>query len=149
LPARSRYLLHDATSISDDDESAIECNAGHKRSFRLGWRRCGIGSPCQVSGWNEMAAIPFEYHGASKESIMRKLLAIVIASLIAGTFTLDAASARYHHRAHHQVSHGTTTGMSTRPAGPAGSNAELQGNNGNSAGGSNSLANPDNASKSH
>jgi len=78
---------------------------------------------------------------------MKKLLLVMTALLMAGAFTVDAASARHHHRAHHRVS-GATTGMSTG-SGPAGSNAELKGNNGNSAGGSNILANPENASKTH
>jgi hypothetical protein len=60
------------------------------------------------------------------------LLAIVTVAASAGTAT---ASARSHHRHHHHWSMGFR-----------GSNAELRGNSGNSAYGSNSLANPNNAS---
>jgi hypothetical protein len=71
---------------------------------------------------------------------MRKLLTVVIASVVVAGFTMDSASARHHHR-HGKMSHGMTM--------KGGSNAELRGNNGNSASGSNSLANPNNATGPH
>ena len=77
---------------------------------------------------------------------MKKLLVVATALLIVAAFTVDAASARHHHRIHQRTGHAMTTGSAI---GPAGSNAELKGNNGNSAGGSNSLANPNNAGNSH
>lgn len=77
---------------------------------------------------------------------MRKLLAVMTASLVMAGFTVESASARHHHR-HGRMSHGMTVGSSMR--GFAGGNAELRGNNGNSASGSNSLANPNNATGPH
>jgi hypothetical protein len=77
---------------------------------------------------------------------MRKLLAVVTASLVIAGFTMDSASARHHHR-HGRMDHKMTVGSSMRGAG--GGNAELRGNNGNSASGSNSLANPNNATGPH
>jgi hypothetical protein len=74
---------------------------------------------------------------------MRKLLAIATVSLVMAGFTVDAASARHHHR---HIGHGMTVGSSMRSVG---GNAELRGNNGNSARGSNSLANPNNATGPH
>ena len=78
---------------------------------------------------------------------MKKLLAVVTASLVIAGFTVDSASARHHHRHGRMGHHGMTVGSSMR--GFAGSNAELRGNNGNSASGSNSLSNPNNATGPH
>jgi hypothetical protein len=79
---------------------------------------------------------------------MRKLLAVTAAALLVAGFTMDSASARHHHRHGKNMNEGMTVGSSMRGAG-GGSNAELRGNNGNSAGGSNSLANPNNATGPH
>jgi hypothetical protein len=67
---------------------------------------------------------------------MKKLLAIATTALTIAAFTTDGASARHHHR-HHRMSDRMTTGMGA--GGMRGNNAELGGNNGNSASGSNSL----------
>jgi hypothetical protein len=89
------------------------------------------------------------------ESNMKKILLVAMASLAMAAFTTDAASARHHQRVHHRMSHnttsGTTSGMTTGSGMGAngGSNAELKGNNGNSASGSNSLTNPNNAANTH
>jgi hypothetical protein len=66
---------------------------------------------------------------------MKKIFAMMaIVTVVAGV-TMATATARSHHRGHH---HYWSFGL-------RGSNAELRGNNGNSAGGSNSLTNPRNA----
>jgi len=67
---------------------------------------------------------------------MRKFFAIMAVATVAAAATTTAATARSHHRYHH---HGLSVGLRS-------SNAELRGNNGNSAQGSYSLANPNNAS---
>jgi hypothetical protein len=77
---------------------------------------------------------------------MKKLLAVMTASLVIAGFTLDSAFAKHHYR-HGRMGHGITVGSSMRGVG--GGNAELRGNNGNSASGSNSLANPNNATGPH
>jgi hypothetical protein len=65
---------------------------------------------------------------------MKKIFAIMaIVTVVAGA-TTATATARSHHHGHHHWSVGLRS-----------SNAELRGNNGNSAGGSNSLTNPRNA----
>jgi hypothetical protein len=61
---------------------------------------------------------------------MKKFLAIAAASLAVAAFTMDAASARHHHRGYHRMSYGMTTGYG---------NAAMSGNNGNSGSGSNSV----------
>jgi hypothetical protein len=65
---------------------------------------------------------------------MKKILAIVAVATVAAAATASTATARSHR--HH---HGWGVGLRA-------SNAELRGNNGNSAGGRNSLANPNNTS---
>ena len=67
---------------------------------------------------------------------MRKIFATMAVVVVAAAAATTAATARSHHRYHH---HGWTVGLRS-------SNAELRGNNGNSARGLNSLANPNNAS---
>jgi hypothetical protein len=70
---------------------------------------------------------------------MKKIFAtMAVVALVAGA-TTATATARSHYRGHH---HHWSIGI-------RGSNAELRGNNGNSARGSNSLANPNNAAGSH
>jgi hypothetical protein len=65
---------------------------------------------------------------------MKKVFAILaIVTVMAGA-TTATATARSHHRGHHHWAFGLR-----------GSNAELRGNNANSAHGSNSLTNPRNA----
>ena len=65
---------------------------------------------------------------------MKKIFAIMaIVTVVAGATTATAMARSYHHRHYHWS------------FGLRGSNAELRGNNGNSAGGSNSLTNPRNA----
>jgi hypothetical protein len=65
---------------------------------------------------------------------MKKIFAMMaIVTVVAGA-TMAAATARSHHHGHRHWAFGLR-----------GSNAELRGNNGNSAGGSNSLTNPRNA----
>jgi hypothetical protein len=67
---------------------------------------------------------------------MKKILVIMAAAtLLAGATSVTATARSYHHRHYHGWSHFIR-----------GSNAELRGNNGNSAWGSNSLANPNNTS---
>jgi hypothetical protein len=78
--------------------------------------------------------LPGAYRNKADE--MKKLLAIATTALTIAAFTTDSASARHHHR-HHRMDHGMTTGMGA--GGMRGNNAELGGNNGNSASGSNSL----------
>jgi len=70
---------------------------------------------------------------------MKKLLTLAAASLMIAGLTMDAASARHRHYSHHGF------GFFKLRA----SNAELRGNNANSASGSNSLANPNNTSGPH
>ena len=65
---------------------------------------------------------------------MKKIFATMAIVALAATATA-AATARSHHRGHH---HYWSIGI-------PGSNAELRGNNGNSAGGRNSLSNPNTA----
>jgi hypothetical protein len=79
--------------------------------------------------------LPGAYRNKADE--MKKLLAIATTALTIAAFTMDSASARHHHR-HHRIDHGMTTGMGAG-GGMRGNNAELGGNNGNSASGSNSL----------
>jgi hypothetical protein len=67
---------------------------------------------------------------------MKKIFAIIAVVMVAAAATTATATARSHHRYHH---HGWTVGL-------RGSNAELRGNNGNSARGLNSLANKNNTS---
>jgi hypothetical protein len=67
---------------------------------------------------------------------MKKAFAIMAIVTVAAAATTATAAARSHHRYHH---HGWTVGLRS-------SNAELRGNNGNSARGLNSLANPNNTS---
>jgi hypothetical protein len=74
---------------------------------------------------------------------MRKFLAVMAAAIVIAGFTIDSASARHHHR------HGRMGLGMFSMRGLGGSNAELRGNNGNSANGSNSLANPNNTSGPH
>ena len=76
---------------------------------------------------------------------MRTFFAVMTATLVIAGFTMESASAKHRHRP--GANHGVTVGSSVRR--PAGNNAELGGNNGNSAGGSNSLANPNNATGPH
>jgi hypothetical protein len=71
---------------------------------------------------------------AAEQHKMKKIFAIVAIAILAAGATTATAIARTHHRHHHYWSLGFR-----------GSNAELRGNNGNSASGSNSLANPKNA----
>ncbi len=68
---------------------------------------------------------------------MKKIFAIMAVVTVAAAATTATATARSHHRGHHH--HGWTLGLRA-------SNAELRGNNGNSASGRNSLANPNNTS---
>jgi hypothetical protein len=65
---------------------------------------------------------------------MKKLLSVTAATIVAAALFTGAASAS--HLRHHvkKIQHGVVTG-----AAPAGNNAELMGNNGNSGSGSNSL----------
>jgi hypothetical protein len=99
-----------------------------------------------VCEWNKMRNISFIGRRILMEVEVRKLLAVATASLVIAGFTVDSASARHHHR-HGRIGHGMTVGSSMRGSG--GGNAELRGNNGNSASGSNSLANPNNATGPH
>ena len=69
---------------------------------------------------------------------MKKIFAIMAVVTVVAGATTATATARSHHRGHHHWS-----------VGLRGSNAELRGNNGNSARGSNSLTNPNNAAGSH
>ena len=80
-----------------------------------------------------MRNIPFGFGGTiNGDRKLKKLLAIATASLMIAAFTTDAASARHHHHHHgYRMSHGMM--------GAPGNNAELGGNNGNSASGDNSL----------
>jgi hypothetical protein len=66
---------------------------------------------------------------------MKKILVIIAIAVLAGGATMTAAVAKSHHRLHHL--HWSV--------GIPGSNAELRGNSGNSAGGRNSLTNPNTA----
>ena len=66
---------------------------------------------------------------------MKKIIMIVAATTVVGIASPGTAMAKSHHYRHH---YGWMHGF-------RGSNAELRGNNGNSASGSNSLANPNNA----
>jgi hypothetical protein len=66
---------------------------------------------------------------------MKKIFATLAVMAVAAAAISTPATASSHHRYHH---HGWTVGL-------RGSNAELRGNNGNSARGVNSLANPNNA----
>jgi hypothetical protein len=95
-----------------------------------------------VSEWNKIRNISFHGGADSMEVEMRKFLAVMTAAVVIAGFTIDSASARHHHR-HGGPGHG----FSMRGLG--GSNAELRGNNSNSASGSNSLANPNNTSGPH
>jgi hypothetical protein len=70
---------------------------------------------------------------------MKKIFAMMAVAIVVAGATTATATARSHHRGHH---HHWSIGI-------RGSNAELRGNNGNSAAGSNSLANPNNAAGSH
>jgi hypothetical protein len=77
----------------------------------------------------------------TKDFVMKKLFAVTTAALLVASMTAAPASAKHrkHHSRHHmsnQMPSGQvgTTGMARR-----GNNAELMGNNGNSAQGSNSL----------
>jgi hypothetical protein len=70
---------------------------------------------------------------------MKKIFAIMAVVTVLAAATTATATARSHHRGHH---HHWSMGL-------RGSNAELRGNNGNSARGSNSLANPNNTSGPH
>lgn len=70
---------------------------------------------------------------------MSKFVSMTAAALIAAV-SVAPAMAR-HHTTKHKAAPGMTTGAA--PA-PRGNNAELGGNNGNSASGSNSLTNPNN-----
>jgi hypothetical protein len=66
---------------------------------------------------------------------MKKLFSLTAAGLLVAGLTVSAADAKHrrHHHMHHASMHRKmTTGM-------GGNNAELMGNNGNSASGSNSL----------
>jgi hypothetical protein len=78
------------------------------------------------------------WNGATAEVFqMKKIFAIMAITIVAAGATMATASARsYRHHHHH---HGWSFGF-------RGSNAELRGNNGNSAGGTNSLANRHNTS---
>jgi hypothetical protein len=69
---------------------------------------------------------------------MKKIFAILAVVTVAAGATMSTATARSHHRGYHHWS-----------VGLRGSNAELRGNNGNSARGSNSLANPNNTAGSN
>jgi hypothetical protein len=64
---------------------------------------------------------------------MKKFLAFATAALVIVGFTMEAASARHHHRSY-RMGHGMVMGSSM-----TGGNAALSGNNGNSGSGSNSL----------
>jgi hypothetical protein len=92
-----------------------------------------------VSEWNQIRNISFLGWADLTEVEMTKFLAVMTVALVIAGFTIDSASARHHHR-HGGLGHW----FSMR--GLSGSNAELRGNNGNSASGSNSLANPNNTS---
>ena len=70
---------------------------------------------------------------------MKRIFAVMAIMTVVAGATMATATARTHHRGHH---HHWSMGL-------RGSNAELRGNNGNSAGGSNSLANPNNAAGTH
>jgi hypothetical protein len=72
----------------------------------------------------------------AQEYQMRKFFVIMAVATVAAAATTATATARSHHYYHHH--HGWMLGF-------RGSNAELRGNNGNSASGPNSLANPNNA----
>jgi hypothetical protein len=68
---------------------------------------------------------------------MRKFFAIMAVVTVAAAATTATATARSYHYYHHHH-HAWMLGF-------RGSNAELRGNNANSASGSNSLSNPNNA----
>jgi hypothetical protein len=95
-----------------------------------------------VSEWNKVRNISFHGGADLTEVEMRKFLAVMTVALVIAGFTIDSASARHHHR-HGGLGHWfSMRGLSA-------SNAELRGNNGNSASGSNSLANPNNTAGAH
>jgi hypothetical protein len=78
---------------------------------------------------------------------MKKFAIITAAALVAasasGVYAQGMTGTDHRDNAgHHKAAPGMTTGSATRHMG--GNNAELKGNNGNSAGGSNSLANTNN-----
>jgi hypothetical protein len=80
---------------------------------------------------------------------MNKMLLIMAAAMVVAVATSATATARsYHYRDHHHY-YGRSLGFHNWTPRFRGSNAELRGNNGNSASGSNSLANPENASGPH
>lgn len=74
---------------------------------------------------------------------MKKILSLAAAALLMAGLSSGAASAKHqrHHHHHHHYSHPIQSGVTTE-RGPMfgwGNNAELMGNNGNSASGDNSL----------
>jgi hypothetical protein len=80
----------------------------------------------------------------TKEMTMKKLAIITAAVLVAASASgvyAQGMTGRDNAR-HHKAAPGVTTGSAIKHMG--GDNAELKGNNGNSAGGSNSLANTNN-----
>lgn len=90
--------------------------------------RNSLAEPDYGSGVQELGSI----NTSPERHEMKKIFAIVAIAIMASGAT--TATARTHHRHHHYWSLGFR-----------GSNAELRGNNANSASGSNSLANPKNA----
>jgi hypothetical protein len=74
---------------------------------------------------------------------MKKLAIITVAALLA-TGVSGAQARSHHHKAKINTSAGMTTGSAMKSSRLPGNNDELKGNNGNSAGGSNSLANTNN-----
>jgi hypothetical protein len=81
----------------------------------------------------------FRTGASAEENQMKRIFAILAVVTVAAGATVTTATANNHHRGHH---HHWSVGLRS-------SNAELRGNNANSARGSNSLANPNNAAGSH
>jgi hypothetical protein len=95
-------------------------------------------TPGSCGSRNQTLLLAFRNRARAEEDQMKKIFAIMAVVTVVAGATTATATARSHHRGHHHWSMGIR-----------GSNAELRGNNGNSARGSNSLANPNNTAGPH